>query len=1143
MNHPLRPAHLLLLGLFFWIPVYGYILQTSVSSVDQQTRSVRWPYLPQDFVVDGGTLGGGDGITLILNALDAWDNVPTAQRLGGDLFVYTDGQGHPLDFNDANFGIDYGIIGDGVNEIVFDETGAVLELLGLDPASVAGIGITIENPADQRITDALLILNGTFPSSIDLDMESTAVHELGHIWGLGHTFIGAINTANGVAGLYPIHPVAIPTMYPYVNPVDDRYGRTLEWDDYAGISWLYPETAYAPPGRIPFGSDTGRLRGKATYRDQIPLTAVHVRAVNVDQTDVQIACLSGYAADGSGSFDIADLPPGRYTLVAESIDGRDDISAANIEDDGIGCCILDGFADLASPTPVTVAAAQTLSGFQFDIPSLPLSNDDAVELGLPADVPFSLAGMPVRRVFLYSNGYLGFHRFEDPDPAMTLPGADLLDFLSRPVAKLCPLRLDLDPEGNADRRVDVTSGGGQVTFSFTDQRVAGTAGRATCRVILRHTGDFRYEYGNITAGSALIGYTAGVFAAGGQEGGTDLTAYLGGTVPTAHDTVKYQLLPAVALANSSLDFPKPATDPFPVRNRLIYPWLAHNPYFDLGLAVVSNSNYSARLRVTALSGDGRPLPVNAPSQNPVIVTLGPFAQFVTQIGQLFDFQGGTADGWVLVETDNPDPVGIQGFFLAQSFFDGTMDSLDGAVALFDLDRTLVFPRYTGGTDDFTEVTVVNPNPAATDITLHLYFEDGSEIVQNDTLPANGAGIFQLAESGSAYVLVDATEPVAGFAMNFNLAGSLAGQPGRYLWESRSDLVSPHFVYSPGSFASRLDLVNPNNQAATVTATLHDAAGGVIGHPVQITIDGWYNRTLEIDPATFGFPSASLADGWIGLSANQPVLGAMTFGEPGYALYQSTLPLLGWPTYGTLNAHLAQGNAGGIDYLTGLAVLSLDGNNPFALDVYDSAGAYLGGVQDTLGTDERAIGLLNEWLPDGPWPRVSGYLTGAADRGAYVYEIFTTDTAEFFAAVPAQKYLPLQTEADDENNGWTDAAEPLSGFPVELRGQLSALDTGYFLMDLGDGYTDEIEDLFLFDAPRSGWYILGLFPDNRYCDVDLYLFDSQWNIVASSANGVPGVEYIEVELQPGTYGIGVSLYDLGWFDTGGYYLSVEPDAIF
>ena len=510
----------------------GFVVQTSVSSADQQTRIVKWPALPQDFVVDGGTLGGADGMPLILNALDTWDNVATAQRLGGDLYVYTDDQGHAIDFTPDNFGVDYGIIGDGINEIVFDEDGGILELLGLDPAGVAGIGITVEDPSNQSIIDAMLILNGTLPSSASLDREATAAHELGHIWGMGHTFIGAINQANGVPGAYPIRAAAIPTMYPYTNPVDDTYGRTLETDDVAGISWLYPETTNAPPYQIPFGSDTGRLRGRASYRGQIPLTAVHVRAVNADNTDIQVAGLTGFAADGTGAFEIPGLAPGRYYLVAESIDGRDDITSANIEDDGIGCCILEGFADIAAPQTTTVAAGGTVSGFQFDIPTLPLANDDAVEFGLPDGVSFTFASVPVHRLFLYSNGFVSFHRFENPDPAVTLPEADLLDFLSRPVAKIAPLRTDLDPEGNADRRIDVSAGAGQVTFSFTDQRVVGTAGRATFNLTLFASGDFRFNYGTITAGTALAGYTAGVFATGGLEGSSDLTAFLGGTVPT-----------------------------------------------------------------------------------------------------------------------------------------------------------------------------------------------------------------------------------------------------------------------------------------------------------------------------------------------------------------------------------------------------------------------------------------------------------------------------------------------------------------------------------------------------------------------------------------------------------------------------------
>lgn len=1116
----------------------AYVHQSSVSSADHRTRIVRWTHPPVDFVMDAGTLAGGDGLPLIADALDTWDDVPTALRLGGELYIYTD----VPDFNEDNLGIDYGIIGDEINEIVFDETGGVLEALGLDPESVAGVGITVEDNATQSIVDALLILNGTFPSSPDLDLEATATHELGHIWGLGHTFVGAVNTYNGEPGTDPIQPSYIPTMYPYTNPEDDRYGRSLEFDDTAGISALYPETVYAPPYQLPFVLETGAIKGRVDYLHTIPVTAAHVRAIMTSNPDIQVGGLSGYAADGSGEFRIAGLPPGDFRLVVEGIDGRDGITADMIEDDGIGACAIDGFGEIPSGMSTHVSAGEVVAGFQFSINELPLTDDDAVEFGLPAGFTFDFAGVACRRIFLYSNGYIGFHRFEDPNPAWTSAGPDLHTFLSRPAARIAPLNLDLDPQGNPDDRVSVTTATGRLNFIFDHVPVKAAGGSATFTTMLYDSGDFRFEYGALPDTIALVGYTAGVFQTGGQEAAADFTAYAGGTVPSGRSLAMYQLASADAFSDIAFTFTRPAADPFPVRNRLIYPWLAHNEFFTLGLAVVSNSPDACRLRITAIGLDGRPLPVQPPSENPCYVTLEPLAQFVSLIGPMFAFDGGTADGWVLVETDNPDPYGIQGFFLAQSFFGGILDSMDGAVASPETGATLLFPRFTGEVNEFTEVTIVNPNPADAGIALYVYYEDGSEETVDAVIGPNGAAVFTLTGSGNAYVLVDATEPVTGFAMNFNTAGSLAGQPARFLWESRGEQVSPFFVWSQNDYASRLDLVNPNDDTATATVTLYNSVGQPVGDPVQVQMGGWFNARLDITPDVFGFSKAASADGWVRVTADRPLLGTMTFGDPDFQFSQASLPLLGQPTHYTIHSHLAQGMAGDVNFLTGLAILSLDGANDITVDVYSPAGSPDYGIETTLDAGERGLGLLSEWMPQGPWPRTSGYLAGAAERGMFAYEIFNTVNEEFFAAVPAQKYFPVQEEADDADNGWPDYAEAIDGFPIEVRGRFSPADSGYFLVDLGDGYVDEIEDLFVFTAPRDGWYLFALYPDHRYCDVDLYVFDSEWLIVGDSAFGVPGVEYVEIELQTGTYAVGVSLFDLGWFTTGGYHLVVEPDAI-
>ena len=1140
-------------GLRFLLPVLlgsllsgpaglAFVIQSSVSSADSRTRHVRWPQLPVDFVMDGGPLAGGDGYYTVADALDIWDGVPTAVRLGGELFVYED-QGVPVDFTADNLGLDYGLIGDGIQEIAFDETGDILAALGLDPETVLGVSLTVEDTGTQEIIDTLLVLNGTLPSSPQMDLLATTVHELGHVWGLGHTFIGAVNMANTEPGLVPIEPEFIPSMYPYTNPEDDRFGRSLEWDDMAGISTMYPETVDSFPDQIPFGHDTGTLAGLVTYRGEVPLTAVHVRAVNVDHPDTQIAGLSGFRGDGRGSFEIQGVPPGRYYLVTEAIDGRDGISAATIEDDGIGACTIDGFLDVITPLSYGVAAGGQTGGFDFRLDTLPLDDDDAVEIGLPAGFAFSLAGVPCERVFLYSNGYLGFHRYEDQDPEFTFPYGDLHQFLSRPFAAIAPLRCDLDPESNLAHRIEVSVGPGQVKFQFKDVLVGATKARATFDLTLMNGGGFRFDYGGTGGALPLVGYTAGVFASGGMEGITDLAALAGGSVPTAQNLVLYDLPAAGALDRSSLSFAKPATDPFPARSRLIYPWLSHNAFFTLGLAVVSNLNRPCQLRLTALDADGRPLPVRPGSANPATVTLEPFAQFVTQAGQLFSFADEAVDGWVLVECSEGDPYAIQGFFLAQSFWEGTMDSLDGAVASPDTARTVLFTRFAGEAGEFTDLTVVNPNPFVNEVTVHVYWEDGAENAETAVVNPNGAAYFQLTGEGSAFVVVDATEPVTGFAMNFNEAGSLAGQGARFLWESRDRMVSPHFIHLDGTYATRLDLVNPNDDASQVTIALYDAAGQPVGRPVQLNIGGWYNARVDITPVQFEFRSNGLVDGWVLVTAGRPVIGSMTFGDPDFALYQSTLPLLWQPLFWTLHSHLAQGLAGNVAYVTGLAALSLDPGNLVSVDLYDSAGNLLDGVDRNLGKNARSLGLLTEWLPDGPWPLTSGYLAGAASAGVYEYELFTTAAAEFFAAVPSQKYFPVQVEGDDFYNGWPEYAEPLEDFPVEVAGEMAADDAGYFLVDAGDGFVDEIEDLFSLRVSRQGWYVFSLYAANQYCDLDLFLFDDDWELIADSAYGAPGAEYIEVELAPGDYCVGVSLFDLGWFGEGQYFLVVEPDAVF
>ena len=101
-----------------------------------------------------------------------------------------------------------------------------------------GIGLTTTD-ATGAITDILIIINGSIPSTPSADLLATIIHEMGHTWGLAHTAIGGINTVDLPGGLDPIDPIGIPTMYPFNLPTNDQFGRTLETDDLASALLLY----------------------------------------------------------------------------------------------------------------------------------------------------------------------------------------------------------------------------------------------------------------------------------------------------------------------------------------------------------------------------------------------------------------------------------------------------------------------------------------------------------------------------------------------------------------------------------------------------------------------------------------------------------------------------------------------------------------------------------------------------------------------------------------------------------------------------------------------------------------------------------------------------------------------------------------
>ncbi len=137
-----------------------------------------------------------------------------------------------------------------------------------------------------------------------VDLESVALHELGHFLGLGHSAIGETEgTASG--GRRVLGSGAV--MFPIALTAGSTADRVLQPDDIAGISDLYAGTA----ARI----ETGGIVGRITKNGQ-GVNGAHVVAIN-PETGVLIG---NFTLTANGDFVIARLPPGPYILRVEPID-------------------------------------------------------------------------------------------------------------------------------------------------------------------------------------------------------------------------------------------------------------------------------------------------------------------------------------------------------------------------------------------------------------------------------------------------------------------------------------------------------------------------------------------------------------------------------------------------------------------------------------------------------------------------------------------------------------------------------------------------------------------------------------------------------------------------------------------------------
>jgi hypothetical protein len=139
------------------------------------------------------------------------------------------------------------------------------------------------------------------------DLESTAVHEVGHLLGLGHSALGETEV-QPTGGRRVIASAAV--MFPISLGRGNTADRELQPDDIAGVSDLYPSETHR--------ARTGAARGRVVKNGESVFGA-HVVTFNPETGDV----IGGYSINENGEFEITGLTPGPHVIRIEPLDDAD----------------------------------------------------------------------------------------------------------------------------------------------------------------------------------------------------------------------------------------------------------------------------------------------------------------------------------------------------------------------------------------------------------------------------------------------------------------------------------------------------------------------------------------------------------------------------------------------------------------------------------------------------------------------------------------------------------------------------------------------------------------------------------------------------------------------------------------------------
>ena len=263
------------------------------------------PSSPLEYHLETGALNVAYGQaqirTMVANAFATWSGV------AGSRLEVNEGPQIERDVNDL--GDAAGLLQSGLNLVLLDEDGSMLQLLGLGPED-PGLALPTEYDGNYY-RQFLLALNGPALLSYNRqELEAVLLQMVGHAIGLGQSVLNgddyALGRPSGEHGVPPFETVEV--MHPGLS------GTSLTTDDISGLLALYGETAQGAAGR-------GAISGRIIMSDGItPAAGVNVIVRSLaDGASYFSQSATTVSLPYTGSFSIVGLPPGTYSLAVADI--------------------------------------------------------------------------------------------------------------------------------------------------------------------------------------------------------------------------------------------------------------------------------------------------------------------------------------------------------------------------------------------------------------------------------------------------------------------------------------------------------------------------------------------------------------------------------------------------------------------------------------------------------------------------------------------------------------------------------------------------------------------------------------------------------------------------------------------------------